>query len=406
MEQNHTDFALHLLKEQCLACGACAESCIYGAITMNELPQINAANCRLCGACVSACPAGALTMETSPAPTPSTEAGTWGGIWVWAEITDGHVAPVSLELLGKATELAEGGHGPVEAVVLGGNGTTACATAELLAHGAEKVHVAEADGLAMFTDECYAEILCDLVRKARPGILLMGATPDGRGLSARLAALLQTGLTADCTALSLDADTGLLLQTRPAFGGNLMATIATPHHKPQMASVRPGIMKALSQKIEPDEKRIVRHSVSTTPARHGICINSAEPDSAAGTSLNDSPVIVGIGRGVRNRQTAAAIMDWAARIGARVAGSRAAVEAGLIDAALQVGQTGHTIAPKLYIAIGISGQIQHTAAITGAGRILAINPDRNAPIFNIADEGWLTTAEQAIPLLRAALPAR
>ena len=224
---------------------------------------------------------------------------------------------------------------------------------------------------------------------------MVGATPKGRGLSARLAALLQTGLTADCTQLDIDADTLLLHQIRPAFGGNLMATITTPNHRPQMASVRPGIMKAL----QPDcakKAEVIAHDLSSFVPDGRVRLLSEMEETIGGESLSDSKVIVGIGRGVKKHETVAQIRQWAERIGAVVAGSRAAVEAGLIDAKMQIGQTGHTVSPDVYIAIGISGQIQHTAGITGAKKIIAINPDAAAPIFNVADYGWVMSAEEAI----------
>lgn len=394
-------FALQLVKDKCIGCGACAESCPYDAIRMDDYPEINEDNCRLCGGCVQACPAEALVMERPRAAEAT--ASEDGGIWVWAEVEDGALAPVSLELLGKATELSAATGQPVEAVLMG-DGVDGL-TAELIACGADKVRLMESPRLANFIEENYMNALAAMVSECRPSILLIGATTRGRGLSARLAATVRTGLTADCTELEIDPRTGLLRQIRPAFGGNLMATIVNPDHRPQMASVRPCVMKSLLR----DERRegeVIRHEFKEDMRDERVRLIEAVKEEALGSSLNDSRVIVGIGRGVKTKKRADEIRDWARRIGAAVAGSRAAVEAGLVDASLQVGQTGHTIAPDLYVAIGISGQIQHTAAITGARKVLAINPDRTAPIFSVADYGWAVPVEEALPRLMEALPER
>ena len=207
-------------------------------------------------------------------------------------------------------------------------------------------------------------------------------------------------MTADCTELDIDSETGLLQQIRPAFGGNLMATIATPVHRPQMASVRPGVMKA-READNALKGEWIRHDFSNFKCDNRIRLLDEVLDMSGGDSLGNSRIVVGIGRGVKKKETVERICQWAKQWGAAVAGSRAAVEAGLIDAHLQVGQTGQTIAPDLYIAIGISGQIQHTAGIAGAKRIVAINPDKTAPIFNVADYGWAVPVEEALPQLMA-----
>ena len=385
-------FALQLRRDACTQCGICADSCPFGAIQFNEYPEVDPYSCRLCGTCVQACPAEAWDMQeaVSPVAQPAVSA---KGIWVLAETEGDELAPVTRELLGKATELGEK-LGQMPEVVLAGNKLQHFVP-ELESYGACRIHLLESEKLEAFVEENYAEVVAQLVRELQPEILLVGATPKGRGLSARLAALLQTGLTADCTQLDIDADTLLLHQIRPAFGGNLMATITTPNHRPQMASVRPGIMKAL----QPDctkKAEVIAHDLSSFVPDGRVRLLSEMEETIGGESLSDSKVIVGIGRGVKKHETVAQIRQWAERIGAVVAGSRAAVEAGLIDAKMQIGQTGHTVSPDVYIAIGISGQIQHTAGITGAKKIIAINPDAVAPIFNVADYGWVMSAEEAI----------
>ena len=388
---NPISFALRVLKEQCTGCGLCADSCAYHAIRLGDYPEIDPFTCRLCGTCVQACPSEALQLdlpEKVHAPQENTE-----GIWVLAE-TDGHeLAPVTKELLGKAVELSGKLHHPVEAVLVG-DGVSGLAD-ELIAYGANRVHLVERKELGCFIEENYARAVVKLVQACRPEMLLVGATARGRGLSARIAALLQTGLTADCTELDIDSDSGLLLQIRPAFGGNLMATIKTPEHRPQMASVRPGVMKAL-EKNERRQGEVIRYDWDDFHCDQRVHVLKETIESTHGGSLNDSKIVIGVGRGVKNKETVARIDRWARQIGAVVAGSRAAVEMGLIDAHLQVGQTGQSIAPDLYIAIGISGQIQHTAGITGAKKIMAINPDATAPIFNVADYGWKVPVEEAL----------
>lgn len=394
---DNTSFALRVLNDRCTGCGLCADTCAYHAIRFTDYPEIDPYACRLCGSCVQACPAEALEMAEPENAHPAASSGQSSkGIWVLAEVENNELTSVTKELLGKAVELSAKLNQDVEAVLVGHEvGSLAPC---LIAYGANRVHVVENELFASFIEENYARAVVELVGKHNPEILLVGATLRGRGLSARIASLLQTGLTADCTELDIDPATGLLHQIRPAFGGNLMATIVTPGRRPQMASVRPGIMKA----IAPDDSvkgEIIHHDFSTFRGDNRIRMISEMVETISEEALGNSRIIIGVGRGVKNRETVAQIRRWAERLGAVVAGSRAAVEAGLIDVRMQVGQTGHTISPDLYIAIGISGQIQHTAAITGAKKVIAINPDRTAPIFNVADYGWVASVEEALPQL-------
>lgn len=398
MNEHTASFALRVRKDQCIGCGMCADACAYGAIRMAEYPEIDPYKCRLCGSCVQACPSEALALN-EPETQTQISGGTSKGIWVLAETeADGTLSAVTKELLGKAAVLAEKLHQDVEALLIGSESDAAVSS--LAAYGAQRIHLAEHSSLVSFVEENSARAAVRVIRECRPEILLVGATPRGRGLSARIAALLQTGLTADCTELDIDSETGLLQQIRPAFGGNLMATIATPVHRPQMASVRPGVMKA-READNALKGEWIRHDFSNFKCDNRIRLLDEVLDMSGGDSLGNSRIVVGIGRGVKKKETVERICQWAKQWGAAVAGSRAAVEAGLIDAHLQVGQTGQTIAPDLYIAIGISGQIQHTAGIAGAKRIIAINPDKTAPIFNVADYGWAVPVEEALPQLMA-----
>lgn len=389
---NIKGFALRFDEGLCTQCGVCEDTCAYRAIRLDGYPVIDVNGCRLCGKCTRSCPAGALTMAEAQAE--SVDEGN--GIYVLAEASHGKLSPVTAELLGKAAELAAQSGQRVEAIIAG-HGLEEQAK-ELIAYGAERVHLLDSEALSAYIEENYAKAVADVVSGLRPAVLLVGATQRGRGLSARLASKLRTGLTADCTGLEIDPETGLLRQVRPAFGGNLMATIVTPRHRPQMASVRPGVMKALKR----DRNRsgeLVWHDLSAFKPDARVSLLGETVRTSAGKSLSDSRIVVGIGRGVRDKETVAAISRWAERMGAAVAGSRAAVECGLIDPLRQVGQTGQTISPDLYVAIGISGQIQHTAAITGAKKIIAVNPDKDAPIFGMADYGWAATVEDVLPIL-------
>lgn len=399
MNLNKTKFPLQLNKEICTACGVCMENCAYQAIQMNDYPVIDPQTCRLCGSCVRNCPSEALSIEE----TVSYQHDKYdenAEIVVLVEHSKNQIAQVTYELLGVARQLADSSDMRVSALLIGAGVQEM--VDDLINCGADTVHVVDRVGLSFFIEENYAQIAYDIVRQLKPSIMLVGATTRGRGLSARLASMLHTGLTADCTTLQIDKESGLLQQVRPAFGGNLMATIVTPNHRPQMASVRPGVMQALN----PDKSRtgkVIYYDDYIYENDKRISVVCEEEGDKEFMDLNQNKIIVGIGRGVKNKEMVAKIEEWAGQIGATVAGSRAAVEAKLIDASRQIGQTGHTISPDLYIAIGISGQIQHTAAITGAKKIIAINPDRNAPIFRIADFGWSMPIEEALPQLMQTL---
>lgn len=399
MNLNKTKFPLQLNKDICTVCGVCMENCAYQAIQMNDYPVIDPQTCRLCGSCVRNCPSEALSIEE----TVSYQHDKYdenAEIAVLVEHSKNQIAQVTYELLGVARQLADSSDMRVSALLIGAGVQEM--VDDLINCGADTVHVVDRVGLSFFIEENYAQIAYDIVRQLKPSILLVGATTRGRGLSARLASMLHTGLTADCTTLQIDKESGLLQQVRPAFGGNLMATIVTPNHRPQMASVRPGVMQALN----PDKSRtgkVIYYDDYIYENDKRISVVCEEEGDKEFMDLNQNKIIVGIGRGVKNKEMVAKIEEWAGQIGAAVAGSRAAVEAKLIDASRQIGQTGHTISPDLYIAIGISGQIQHTAAITGAKKIIAINPDRNAPIFRIADFGWSMPIEEALPQLMQTL---
>lgn len=391
MERSN-NFALQLLKEDCIGCEACVSACSYGAMLFNGTPEIDMTTCRLCSACVEACPVGALEMASAT----TTEKDSTSGVWVLAEIDNHAIADVTLELLGKASELAQTLQQKVEVLLIGTQ--ISAVSQKLIAHGADRVHVVDHSIFDHCIEEHQVQAIEFLVKKQNPNILLVAATEQGRGISARLAGVLKTGLTADCTALDIDSKEHLLLQCRPAFGGNLMATIKTPTHRPQMASVRPGVMKSLIADLK-REGEVIVHDFSNFKFDSRINLLSQSVNAIKEAKLSNSSIIIALGRGVKEAKIIERLHHLAQKMGAVVAGTRAAVEMGTVDASLQIGQTGHTVSPDLYIAIGISGQIQHTAAITGAKQIIAINSDPSAPIFNCADYGWVGSIETLIPVL-------
>lgn len=387
-------FPLILNNTDCIQCGACEGACSFQAIHMEDYPVINEDICRLCGNCSQACPTDALVLKTDSVQ-PSPNVSQSNGIWVLALVLQGAIVPVTFELLGTACELAVQQPQPVSAILIG----YACAilAPQLIAAGADSVYIVEKPELAPLIEDRYADVLALLIHKYHPSILLTGATRFGRGVAARVAALVDTGLTADCTALSISPVSGNLLQQRPAFGGNLLATIETPFHRPQMATVRPKVMKAKTPDFShPGEIIICSPEQLKTDDRVELL---AEYLNRPSVSIADASVLVAGGKGMQTKEKMHLLYELAEALGGTVAASRAAVEAGWLPYDCQVGQTGKTVAPRLYIACGISGQIQHTAAISGAQTIVAINSDPDAAIFQYAHYGMVGDAIEIIPQL-------
>lgn len=330
-------------------------------------------------------------------------------VWVFLEVRQGEIAPVSLELLGRARRLVRDLGGGVAGLLLGAGVSDLAASA--FAAGADRVFLADDPRLASYTTLPYARVVSDLVRAEAPEVLLFGATAVGRDLAPRLSAILQTGLTADCTDLRLEAGLArrggdgseegpLLHQIRPAFGGNVVATIVTPHHRPQMATVRPGVFPL------PRMEHGRQGEVSAVPVQlrpEDTVVEIIDRDKRERTvNLAGARVVVAGGAGVGSAEAFSLIRELAATLGGVVGATRAAVDAGWIDRDHQIGQTGVTVRPKLYIAAGISGSIQHCAGMCESARILAINTDPQAPIFSIAHYGIVGDLREVIPkLIRA-----
>lgn len=385
--------SINILKDKCVGCKICVNECPFGAIKVEDKKAVILDNCTLCGSCVSKCKFNAIELVRDQSGGVDTS--QYRGIWVFAEQNAGTVENVAFELLGEATRLAKDLNTNIYAVILGENLDKA--SKELIAYGADYVYCVDNPILSKYNDESYAHIISDLIKKYKPDIMLFGATAYGRSLAPRIASKINTGLTADCTILEIDLDKKILLQTRPAFGGNLMATIVCPNHRPQMATVRPKVMKA----IEPDYNKpgqVIKPNIyiptSTKLKVLDVCAFPSES-----LNLEDAEIIVAAGRGIGDITNMKLIEELAEVLKAKIGASRGAVDEGWIDYSHQIGQTGKTVSPKFYFACGISGAIQHLAGISSSDTIIAINKDPDAPIFKIANYGIIGDIEKVLPSL-------
>lgn len=390
--------AVWIDKEKCTGCGLCAKTCPYGAVDLEDKLAAFNQRCTQCGACVTACKFKAIGSDIAERPLPDLTG--YRGVWVLAETIDGDLARVSLELLGEGARLAAKLDQPLSAVILG-HGVERLAP-RLAAHGASRVYLAEHEDLARYQTLTYTRVMGELIRAHRPAVLLVGATPQGRDLAPRISRRLDLGLTADCTELAIDPDTGNLLQTRPAFGGNVMATICTPRVRPQMATVRPGVM-ALPPADPAAVCQVVRHPVNLEPDDLVVRLASFTPSGGQAVDLTAAKVIVAGGRGCGGTKGFALLENLAEALGGQVGGTRVAMEQGWIPVERQIGQTGVTVRPELYIACGISGAIQHRAGCLGARYIVAINRDKRAPIFSVSDYAIAGDLNKVVPALLTAL---
>ena len=420
-----------LLEDKCIACGArCQSICPVDAIEMNEAgePIIDASRCIGCVKCIKVCPVQALQMSFTPeelrileelagtthaaveVPEEDTEEAAlkkrlavYRGVWVFIEQTEGEAAKVSWELLGKGKELATARNCPLAAVVMGDGVKDLCRQA--IGYGAEKVYLMDAPVLLHYRTEAYQRGVCALVEKYRPEVILMGATGLGRDLAGVVATKLATGLTADCTGLSID-DKGNLMQTRPAFGGNIMATIVCDKFRPQMSTVRPHVMPM--PPFDPTAKgEIIRESTPVSEDEMQVKVLKILMDGGGGADVDISGAefIVSGGRGMMGKENFSMLHDLAEVLGGVVGASRSAVDAGWMPPDRQVGQTGKTVRPKVYIACGISGAIQHLVGMQDSDVVIAINRDPEAPIFQVASYGIVGDLFRIIPALTSKLKA-
>jgi electron transfer flavoprotein alpha subunit len=387
---------LRIDQNTCIGCGICEENCPFGSIEMVDGLPVVGDSCNLCGACVEACDVEALTIDKGEAAKEKDDLDAYSGVWVFCEFARGTLAPVATELLGIGRTLADDRKVPLTAVLMGYQ--TGESAPKLIGHGADRVYRVDDSALEMFTDDVYEKILSDLIIAHKPEVVLAGATAIGRSFIPGVATTVDAGLTADCTRLEIRQEDGILLQTRPAFGGNIMATIVCPDTRPQMATVRPKVMKELpfdGQRqgeiidITPDAEKLT----SRIEVLESVCEQQGK------VNIQESDILVSGGRGLENEKGFELIAKLAEALGAKVSASRAVVDAGWIPYPHQVGQTGKTVAPKLYIACGISGAIQHVAGMQSSETIVAINRDEDAPIFNVADFGVVGDLYEVIPKL-------
>ncbi|MCK5915195.1 MAG: electron transfer flavoprotein subunit alpha, partial [Deltaproteobacteria bacterium] len=359
--------------ELCNGCKRCLKVCPYDAIEIQGEKAVILDRCTACGACIEVCRQEAIKSDVAERTIPNFN--DYNGVWVLVEQQQGELDPVSLELLGEAQQLALTLGQTVGAILPGKD--IANLTEILASYGAEKIYLADHEQLASYQTEVYAEVIADLVALYKPDILLIGATSRGRDLAPRLARRLKTGLTADCTALTIDPDEKILLQTRPAFGGNIMATIACRYSRPQMATVRPGVMQPCKREIEKPVE-IIKHNVKPVE-KAAVTILEAIREARKKVRLGEAKIIIAGGRGTGGEMGFKLIEKLAEEFGGEVAGTRIAVEEGWVPVERQVGQTGQSVRPELYIACGISGAVQHRAGMQNSRYIIAINKDPGAP---------------------------
>ncbi len=379
--------------DKCVGCGICVPSCPFGLLELvDEKVQIKE-GCTLCGACQEACDYDAILIEE----VTETAAVSDGhqGIWVFAEHRGGKLKSVAYELLSKGRQLADT------------LGTELCAICfghainegeQLIAHGADKVYLIDDPALADSQEDLYIGKFVELIQRHKPEIIIAGATPLGRSFIPRVAAILKTGLTADCTELEIDTEKRLLLQTRPTFGGNVMATIICQTKRPQMSTVRPRVFK----KNTPDKGRkgqIIKVDFNKEGITSRTKLLNFVEDLAEMVKLEDADIIVSGGRGLGKPENFGLIEELAKAMGAALGSSRPPVDEGWISYPHQVGQTGKTVCPRLYIACGISGAVQHLAGMQTSDIIVAINDNPNAPIFEVATYGIVGDLFKVVPML-------
>lgn len=386
--------------ETCIGCAACVAACPFGALRMENDKAAVDDKCTACGACLDVCPVEALSLPERDKGAEDISA--YQGVWVWVEQFRGEACSISWEMMGQGRRIADSLSTTLTACVLGHN-------VEGIAHqaiyyGADRVFLVDDPSLGVYRTAPYAKQLVHLVRQYKPEIFLLGASARGRDLAGAVATEVHTGLTADCTGLDIDPETRLLRQTRPAFGGNIMATIICPNYRPQMATVRHRVFEM----PEPDSSR-QGQIVKVPPVMTEDQIAAKVVDfivEEGEVNLADAKIIVSGGRGVRGPEGFKPLRELAEVLGGAVGSSRAAVDAGWIPYAHQVGQTGRTVRPDLYIACGISGAIQHLAGMGTSKVIVAINKDPEAPIFKVANYGIVGDLFQVVPALTEELRKR
>ncbi|MBP2657326.1 MAG: carE 7 [Firmicutes bacterium] len=383
--------------EECIGCGACEPSCPFGAIEIQDSKAVITEVCTQCGACIDICPVSAIIREEVSQEV-AMDKSQYKDVWVYIEVTEGKPRNVGLELLGEGRKLADAMGQKLAGVIIGSD--VEAIAKEVFAAGADQVYLVDAQELKHYSTDGYTAVFVDLIQTYKPSVILLGATNDGRDLGPRVACRIGTGLTADCTGLGIDEATKLVTWTRPAFGGNIMATILCPEHRPQMGTIRPSVFKRpIADYSRSGEIIRVLSKVNATDIRTKlievirVCTTSC--------NLEEAEIIVSGGRGIGKPENFVLVENLAEVLGGSVGASRAAVDAGWKPHMHQVGQTGKTVGPKIYIACGISGAIQHLAGMTSSDIVIAINKDPDAPIFNTADYGIVGDVIEVLPILTA-----
>ena len=388
------------VSKKCIGCNKCVPVCPFAAINMVDKKAVMNEACTLCGVCVQVCPVQAITITREEAS--ARDLSGYKGVWVYVELNETGDQPqakkikqVTFELLGAGRKLADELGEDLCAVLLADKNHNY--DKELGAYGADKVYMVEHDELFEYNTDIFSTVIVSLVTRHKPSVMLYGATIQGRDLAPRVASTLYVGLTADCTALAIKD--GLLLQSRPAFGGNIMADILAPKSRPQMSTVRPNVMK-MNEPVHGRAALVVRESAKLDKSLRRVKVLERRiSHDGGGVRIDNANIIVSGGRGMKSREKFRQLEELSKLLGGVVGASRAAVDLGFKEKAHQVGQSGTTVSPKLYLSFGISGAVQHLAGMQTADIIIAINDDPNAPIFQVATYGIVGDLFKIVPLM-------
>jgi electron transfer flavoprotein alpha subunit/NAD-dependent dihydropyrimidine dehydrogenase PreA subunit len=384
-------------EKTCTGCGLCKKACIYDAIEIIEGRAVINENCVFCGACIDVCKFDSI--EISGLTEEKKDFSGYSGVCIYLEAMDVRISDVGFELISEGRKLADQLGVQLSAVAVG-SGIKESAQ-EAFKYGLERLYLLDNPVFSKNLDDIYAKALVQIIARYKPEIFLAGATWFGRTLIPKVAAVLKTGLTADCTGLEIDKERKILLQTRPTFGGNILATIITRNARPQMATVRPHVMekREMEESGEDYEKRIEYIDIDESKFKTKYKLIGTEKEKGSNINITDYDVVVSGGRGLGGSEKFSMLAELADLLGGVVGASRAAVDSGWISYPHQVGQTGKTVNPKLYIACGISGAIQHLAGMQTSDIIIAINKDPGAPIFKVANYGIVGDIFEVVPMM-------